>query len=196
MQARSQGFLLTLILGLALTGAGCGSKSDPAPTQAKKPTGVKKTTTPADNLSPNLVTAVTTGKNGATLLQVKFEVAARPAVGDPVDVDLVIVPASDNIDRISGTVQGADGLEVVSGETIDPVEKLAYGTPIHHALKIRAKRDGIFTLSAAVTIETGGQSLGPIYSMPIMAGNGLADTGTPPGPTPGAAKPAPRASAQ
>jgi hypothetical protein len=187
---------LALALGLTFAAAGCGSKSEPGPTQAKSAAPVKKVTSPADTLSPYLVTAVTTGKSGATMLQVKFELGAHPEVGDPVDVDLVIVPAVDNIDRVSGTVQADDGLEVVSGETLSPAEKPAFGTPIHRGLKVRAKRDGIFTLSASLTVESAGQTLGPVYSMPLIAGNGLADAGATPVPTPGAAKRAASASAK
>jgi hypothetical protein len=196
MEGRSQDFLLALVLGLALGAGGCGSKTEPAPAQAKKAAPVKKVATPADSLSPYLVTAVTTTKTGAELLQVKFELAGHPEVGDPVDLDLVLVPAADNIDRISGTIQGDEGLEVVSGGTLDPAEKPAFGTPIHRNLKVRAKRDGIFTLSAALTVESGGQSLGPVYSLPIIAGNGLADTGATPAPAPSTPKPAATASAK
>jgi hypothetical protein len=187
--------LLPALVGLALVATGCGSKEAPAPKHAKAAT-VKKAASPADNLSPNLVTAVTTGKNGAALLQVRFELGARPEVGDPVDVDLVLVPAADNIDRIVGTVQGDDGLEVVSGETIPPAEKPVFGTPIHQSLKVRAKRDGIFTLSALITIDSGGQSLAPIYTMPIIAGNGLVEAGATAVPPAKPPKPAPTASAQ
>jgi predicted small lipoprotein YifL len=182
MEARTQSFLLALVLAVTL--AGCGSKSEPTPTPSKAAAPVRKVATPADSLSPYLVSAVTTAKSGAGLLQLKFELAARPQVGDPVDVDLVIVPQADNITQISGTVQGDDGLEVLSGDTIAPAEKITFGTPIHHALKVRAKRDGIFTLSAAMTVESGGQMLAPVYSMPLIAGNGLADTGSVPAKSP------------
>ena len=196
MEARTQGLVLALGLGLALTLGGCGSKSETAPTQAKRAAPVKKAASPADSLSPYLVGAVTTAKNGAGLLQVKFELSAHPEVGDPVDVDLVIVPQADNIDRITGTIQADDGLQVVSGDAISTTEKLIFGTPIHHALKVRAKRDGIFTLSAALSIESGGQTLAPVYSMPLIAGNGLVDTGSAPVPAKGAAKPAPPTAAK
>ena len=139
---------------------------------------------------------MTTGKNGAGLLQVKFELAGRPEVGDPVDVDLVIVPQADNIDRITGTVQADDGVEVVSGGDISTTEKLTFGTPIHHALKVRAKRDGIFTLSAALNIESGGQTLAPVYSMPLIGGNGLVDAGATPVPGKSPPKPAPPTAAK
>ena len=193
MRYRSPNFLRPFVLGLALVAAGCGSNNQPGPTQAKVAAPVKKAPSPADNLSPYLVSAVTTGKSGATMLQVKYELSGRPDVGEPVDVDLVIIPQADNIDSISGTVQGDDGVEITSGETIPPAEKPTFGNPIHRALKVRAKRDGIFTLSAAMTIETGGQALAPIYAMPIIAGNGLGEAGAPPAPGKGAAKPAPAA---
>jgi hypothetical protein len=194
MEARTQRFLLALVLGLALSVGGCGSKSEPTPTHARAAAPVRKVATPADSLSPNLVTAVTTAKSGAGLLQLKFELAARPEVGDPVDVDLVIVPQADNITQISGTVQGDEGLEVVSGDTISPAEKVTFGTPIHHALKVRAKRDGIFTLSAAMTVESGGPMLAPVYSMPLIAGKGQADAGAVPAKSP--PKPAPQTAAK
>jgi hypothetical protein len=195
--------LFPLALGLALVAAGCGSNNQPGPTQAKAAAPVKKAPSPLDDLSPYLVSAVTTGKAGATLLQVKYELSGRPDVGDPVDLDLVIIPQADNIDSISGSVQGDDGVEITSGETITPAEKPIFGTPIHRSLKVRAKRDGIFTLNAALTIQTGGQTLGPSYSMPVIAGNGLVEGGAPSAPAqsvakpiPGAAKPAPTAAAQ
>lgn len=193
MRYRSLNLLLPLVLCLALVAAGCGSNNQPGPTPAKVAAPVKKAPSPTDNLSPYLVSAVTTGKNGATMLQVKYELSGRPNVGDPVDVDLVIIPQADNIDSISGTIQGDDGVEIAEGATISPAEKPNYGNPIHRALKVRAKRDGIFTLSAALTIETGGQTLAPIYSMPIIAGNGLGEAAAPPTPGPGVAKPAPGA---
>jgi len=195
MKHLSRSLVAALALGLALTAMGCGSKDAAAPKQAKA-AAAKKVASAADNLSPNLVTAVTTGKNGAALLQVRFELGARPEVGDPVDVDLVLIPAADNIDRISGSIQGDDGLEVVSGETIAPTEKPVFGTPIHQSLKVRAKHDGIFTLNALISVETGGQTLTPIYSMPIIAGNGLADAGATAAPSSSPPKPTPTASAK
>jgi len=187
---------LALALGLSLALSGCGSKSTPGAAKAHTAGPVRKAATPADTLSPHLVTAVVTGKAGASLLSVKFEVQARPDVGDPVDVDLVIVPAADTIDRVSGSIQGDDGLDVVDGATIAPTEKPLFGTPIHHLFKVVARRNGIFTLTANLSVTSGGESLGPVYSMPIIAGSGLAEGGPAPATAASAAKPAPTAAAQ
>jgi hypothetical protein len=185
-----------LVLGLALAAAGCGSQSEPAPAQPKAAAPIKKAPSPADTLSPYLVSAVTTARTGAPLLQVKFELGARPLVGTPVDVDLVIVPEADHIEQISGTVQGEEGLEVLSGSTIPTADKPIFGTPIHHSLKVRATRDGIFSLSAALTVEADGQTLAPVYSMPLIAGNGLAEAAANPAAPRSRSKPPPTAAAK
>jgi hypothetical protein len=185
-----------ILLGLLVAAAGCGSPSEPAPTQVKAAAPVRKAASPTDSLSPYLVSAVTTAKGGAALVQVKFELGARPVVGNPVDVDLVIVPQADHIEQIAGTVQGDEGLEVISGATIPAADKPAYGTPIHHGLTVRARRDGIFSLSAALTVEAEGQTLAPVYSLPLIAGNGLVEAGANPVVSHGPAKPPPTAAAK
>ena len=140
-----------LAVVFALAAVGCGSKSTPA--AKAKAAGPAHPVNATEVLSPYLVSAVVTGKAGAALLQLKFELGAHPEVGDTANVDGVIVPSADNIDQISGSIQGDDGLEVVNGGTIAPVEKAVYGTPIHHALKVEAKHEGIFTLTASFTVK-------------------------------------------
>ena len=196
MRHLSRFFPGVLVLGLVLAAVGCGSQSEPAPAQTKVAAPVKKAPSPADSLSPYLVSAVTTAKSGAALLQVKFELSARPVVGETVDVDLVIVPQADHIEEISGTVQGEEGLEILSGGTIPTADKPLFGTPIHHSLKVRATRDGIFSLSAALTVQADGQTLAPVYSMPLIAGNGLAEAAAGPAPSRSPAKPAPTTAAK
>ena len=196
MRHLSSFFPVPIILGLVLTAAGCGSQSEPTPAQVKAAAPVKKAPSPADTLSPYLVSAVTTTKTGAALLQVKFELGARPLVGDPVDVDLVIVPEADHIEQISGTVQGEEGLEVVSGGTIPAADKPLFGTPIRHSLKVRATRDGIFSLSAALSVESDGQTLAPVYSIPLIAGSGLREAPASPAAPRSAAKSPPTAAAK
>lgn len=191
MRHPASSLVLVWVLGLALGAAGCGSKSDSGlPAQPAKAAPAKKPLSAVDQLSPNLVPALVTGKSGAGLVQLKFEIGARPAVGDPVDIDLVIVPTADNLDSISGTIQGDDGLEVVAGGTIAPVEKPVYGNPVHRPLRVVAKHDGIYVLTASMSVESGGDVQSPVFSIPVIGGNGLSDTGTVPGPGQNPARPA------
>jgi hypothetical protein len=189
MRQPTSSILLALALALTVLVAGCGSGSQSgAPSKAVKAPTARKPLSPIDQLSPNLVPAVATGKVGATLLEVKFELAGPPTVGTPVDVDMVIVPTADNLDRVSGTVQGDDGLDILSGGTIAPVDRPPFGTPIHQALKVVARRDGIYALSANLSVDSGGQTLNPVFSMPVIGGNGLGDAGAAPGGVPSPAR--------
>jgi hypothetical protein len=188
MRPPTSSLSLAIVLVLALAAAGCGSNTNTgAAAGPVKAATVKKPLSPADQLSPNLVPAVQTGKAGAGLLQIKFELAGPPAVGDPVDVDLVVLPTADNLDEITGTVQGDDGLDVVAGGTIDPMEKPTFGNPVHHSLKVVARRDGIFAMTASMAVHTGGQVMNPVFTMPVIGGNGFGDAAA----APAAAKPAP-----
>lgn len=189
MRQPTSSLILVLALALAAVTAGCGSGSQAnAPAKAVKAATVRKPLSPIDQLSPNLVPAVATNKAGAGLVELKFELAAPPVVGTPVDVDMVILPTADNMERISGTVQGDDGLDVVSGGTIDPVDRPTVGNPIHHSLKVVARRDGIYALSANLSVDSAGQTANPVFSIPVIGGNGLSDAGTAPAPSPSPAR--------
>jgi hypothetical protein len=144
-------------------GAGSGSQAAPK-THAGKP---------ADTLASRMVNAVPASKSSAVPVQVKFDLRQRPGVAQPLDIDLVIVPTSANVDRLSGKVVTDDGLELVDGADIPPTDRPAQGVPISHTIKVLPKRDGIFTFSAVVTVDTGGHSTTETYSMPLIAGAAL-----------------------
>jgi len=174
-----------LALGLAVAGflGGCGSGSSSG-TTSKTAAAARRMIKPADNL----VTALGIAKSTGAPVQVKFEVRDRPAVGQPVEVDLVIVPKSAAVDRIAGQIQADEGLEVVDGGQIAASERPAEGAEIHHPITMRAKRDGIFTFSALLTVDAGGQTLTESFAMPLIAGAGMNDQPAQPvAPAPGAA---------
>jgi hypothetical protein len=60
-----------------------------------------------------MVSAVGTGKPFGDI-ELKFDLRDRPVVGEPVDIDLAIIPAQD-LDRVSATFQPGDGLELTKG---------------------------------------------------------------------------------
>jgi hypothetical protein len=164
-----------LILGLALAallwGCGSGSHSGPGAKMSAAAAKAKRAAKPRDTL----VSAVASGKNTTLPVQVKFDLKQRPDVGQPVEINLVIVPMSGSVERISGKVQSDDGLELVDGADIPPSDRPAEGVPIEHTVKVRPQRDGIFTFSAVVTVNAGMQSGTETYSMPVIAGAGLPD---------------------
>jgi hypothetical protein len=187
---------LALLLAFAATlgVAGCGKKDAPGGAPVKAPGAVRKVPKPADALSPYLVTAVPTGKSGTASVQLKFELGGRPEPGDPLDIDLVILPTTD-LDRVAGTVQGDDGLEIVDGATLEPADKPAAGTPIHRSVRALPRKEGIFVLSAVVSADSGGQPVNQTFLIPVIAGNGLAEAAAAQAAPANGTKPTPTAAA-
>jgi hypothetical protein len=160
-------------LGLATVLAGCGSGDKSGAGQAAKHRHAK--VAQVDGLSPGMVAGVAPPGTAPSSVQLKFELQGRPEVAQPVDVDVVIVPVYGNLDRITGKITSDDGLDIVSGQDIPVADKPVEGTPIHHSVKVLPKRDGIFTLTAVLLVDSTGQSTSQVFSMPIIAGAGFPD---------------------
>jgi hypothetical protein len=167
---------LTLLVAAALLTSACGSRSQPgAGAPATKNTAARKAVNPADAISANMVSAVPLNKTPSVPVEVRFEVKDRPQIAQPVAVDLVIVPLSGSVDRVSGKVQTEEGLDLLDGEQIPPSDRPAEGVPIRHTVRVQPKQDGIFMFSAVVTVDSGGASSTQTFTMPLIAGSGMPD---------------------
>ena len=94
--------------------AACGSGSTES-TVARR-AAAHKALSPAEAQASNMVNAVADPKGGDPVpVQVKFQLRSRPDVAQPLEVDIAIVPVSGSVDRVIGTVEGEDGLDVVDG---------------------------------------------------------------------------------
>jgi len=159
---------------VAILGACSSGETPGAAASAARPSqAAQRKSLPSNVLSPDMVSAVSAGGTGAPAVQVKFELRQRPAVAQPVDIDLAIVPASGALDRVSGKVQVGDGLELVAGGEIPPTERPVEGVPILHSIKVLPKKDGIFTVSAVLGVDAAGESSSQTFSIPIIVGAGL-----------------------
>lgn len=151
----------------AASGAAAGGGGAAAAAAARKPQ-------PAGGLvSPDMVSAAAGAGSPTAPVQVKFELKSRPGAGQPLDIDLVIVPSTGSVDRVSGQVQALEGLELAAGGQIPPMDRPPQGIPIVHSIKVLPKKDGIFTLNAVLTIESAGQSSSQTFSIPVIVGGGL-----------------------
>jgi hypothetical protein len=177
MRIFSASLLSLLATGALLTVAGCGSGSNPgnAGNIASRPRAAPRPAAADNGVSPYMVSAVAANKGTTGAVQVKFELGGRPDVGQPLDVSVVVVPVAGGLDRVSGTFQGDDGLDIVSGGTLAATDKPAVGAPINHQVRVIPRHDGIFALGAMITTEAGGQKNSQKFEMPVIAGNGLPD---------------------
>ena len=159
---------------VAILGACSSGETPGAAASAARPSqAAQRKSLPSNVLSPDMVSAVSSGGTGAPAVQVKFELRQRPGVAQPVDIDLAIVPASGALDRVSGKVEVGDGLELVAGGEIPPTERPVEGVPILHSIKVLPKKDGIFTVSAVLGVDAAGESSSQTFSIPVIVGAGL-----------------------
>jgi len=165
---------LSVAAAALLVGCGWGSSGDAAKPAAAKPV-TRKAVNAAAELSRNMVSAVAANKPSALPIQVKFELRERPQVGQPVDLELAIVPMSASVDSVSGKVEGEEGLEVVEGAQIAPTDHPAEGTPIRQSVKVLPKQEGILTVHAVVTVDAAGQTSSEAYAVPLIAARGTPD---------------------
>lgn len=156
--------------------AGCGSGQNPSASAAPV---VKKKVAPADPLSPFLVAAVASTKAGTPPIpvQVKFALKDHPQPGQAVDLELVLVPTAGTLERLSGKVQAEEGIAIVSGETLPVTDKPLEGVPVHHTVQVTASKDGIYELTVEVVADAGGVPSAQSFSIPVVAGQGMADLG-------------------
>ena len=174
------GCLVAAIAAWLLIGCGSGSGTGGAQTATGKQ--AQKAGAGADGLA-GMVSGVAPPGAATSSVQVKFQLKQRPEVAQPLDVDVVIVPVYGNLERISGKVAGDDGLELVSGQDIEPVQKPVEGSPIHHSVQVVPRHAGVFTLTTVLTVDSDGQSTGQSFSTPVIAGDSPPATAQAPSPS-------------
>jgi hypothetical protein len=168
--------LAALLLTTAL--ALCGCHDQPGPTAAVTATsgGVKGPIA----AQADMVEAFSANRAQAGLVDLKFSLTRRPVVGEPVDIDLSLTPSVE-LERLFARFQAADGLQLVSGAETDHLEHPAAGVPVEHKLTVIAKADGIYYITAIVLADSEKESVARTFSLPIIAGQGLAELpGAPP----------------
>jgi hypothetical protein len=172
------GLIVLLILG------GCGSGDKGEQAAATRARAAKKAMSPQDLLARSLVGGATSVKPGSAPLpvQVKFALRTRPDVAQPLDIDIAIVPTASNLDRIFGKVEGEEGLELVGSGELAEADKPVENTPIERSVQVLPKQDGIYTLTATVSVDMGGQISTQSYSFPVIAGQGMPDLPAAPAP--------------
>ena len=94
-------------------------------------------------------------------------------MAQPLDIELVIVPLSGAVDSVSGQVEADEGLELVDGASIAR-HRQAGGCADRAHLKVLPKREGIFTLRVIVSVDSAGQTSSQTFSIPLIAGAGIA----------------------
>jgi hypothetical protein len=189
MQTRRRDFWPAATLAVLLAALnGCGRAEHVASDAAARRSAAKKPADASELALANMMSAASAGKSFGDVA-LKFDLRDRPVVGEPVDIDVAIIPAQD-LDSVSATFQPGDGLEVTQGGKTPAVSHPPVGVPITHTLTIVPQRDGVFYVSAVVVADSAAQSVSRSFSIPLIAGAGTAVFTTPETPARGAGTPA------
>ncbi len=79
------------------------------------------------------------------------------------------------LEHMFARFQVADGLQLVSGSETEHIEHPEKGAPVSHTLTILPKQDGIFYVTAVVLADTDKESIARTFTVPLIAGQGLAE---------------------
>jgi hypothetical protein len=169
------GWVVAAAFVLAVSGCGSTTESNAAAHGKKNPAKPKVTADPTRREPVDMVAAVSSAKTGAPV-QLKYELRERPEIGQPLDVDLVLIPDLPTAERVYAKFQGGDGLELLDGGDLPPVEKPAQSVPIRHTVRLLPKRNGIFTLNVAVGVDSATDSVSRAFAIPVIAGEGLPES--------------------
>lgn len=169
------GFLLrhTSIAALAALLVACGGGGEEEPKKAPVKKVAKQTqaetkaetTAAADEM--RLANAVVTGKTTAPV-DLKFDVPAKPGVGQPFVVELVFTPRLP-ADVLEVEVTGNPGLVLVDGGTARFENVQAGG---RHVLQVQARADtaGLYYLSVVARMVNKVQTEARTFSVPVAVG--------------------------
>jgi hypothetical protein len=165
------GLALLLVLFVAL--AGCDSQPDPtaSTTVGKAKSDHKGGSKDGD---PDMVSAFSATHGAPGLVDMKFKITKRPAVGEPVEIALELIPTVE-LESLFARFQAADGLQIVSGAETTHFEHPPIGVPVNHKITVTAKADGIFYVSAAVLADSESESVARNFSFPLIVGQGLTE---------------------
>ncbi len=154
--------------------AGCGSAEEgsaAADGDGAKSQATKKPAVDASRVHPDMVSAVSASTAGPPVA-LKFALRQRPMVGEPIEVEVALIPISE-LTRLFVRFQPSSGLTLVKGAESPQFERPRTGEPIHHTVTVMANVDGIYYITAAVVADAADSSLTRTFSIPVIAGNGI-----------------------
>jgi hypothetical protein len=163
--------VLALLAGCGYVG---GSRPAPAPHSPFR-AGAPQATDPATQALAGMVEAV--GPSGAQpTIELRFSIRDRPQVGQDDEIDYALIPHEAGLETVRIVFGAIAGLQVASHGPALAAIKPATGVPIFGSVTVRPLKAGLFTLTAAVAVDSGGESVIWPFSIPVIAGEGPAQT--------------------
>jgi hypothetical protein len=158
--------------GIAMALAAAVSLLGCEPGESEGATSTSGTTARKPTAADSEMVAAVSATRGPGVVDLKFALAKRPKVGEPVDIELSITPSMP-LDRLFARFQVVEGLELVSGGETEQLENAPGGVAVGHKVTVLPQADGIFYLTAVVLADSEKESIARTFMIPIIAGQGL-----------------------
>jgi hypothetical protein len=169
------GWIVALLIGLPL--AAC---NDSAPEQS---TGTKSTAPGPKKalVNDNMVAAVAAGKT-STVIGVYFELGGAPSIDTALPIEVAILPRQDFTSLKARFYTQGDGLTLVSGDLLQPVNNAQAGASFDHKLVLMPKKEGVYMVSVNLETEGAEGSVSRIFFIPVIVAPATAATAEAPAP--------------
>lgn len=172
MQTSFKSRLVTGMLLLVVTAVlgACARNKAPTADQAASAaaTAQRKNRSAADDAMVSAVSA--SGKPGAPV-DLKFDLAARPELGKPLEVRISVLPLNASITQLRVVFQPNEAVEVQAGSEMAVQDRPAEGVTISHTVRIVPRRNGVSYLGAVALVEGAGVSIARSFAIPIIVGD-------------------------
>jgi hypothetical protein len=158
--------LLCAALSVSACHRGTGAPAPPKPVpHVRVPVVVNKGPTAAQ-LTAGMVEAASQGKSQLPV-QLKFDLAHRPTLGQSLDVNLAVMPQID-ASPADIKVTGGDGLTVDPGANAIDLPAVAAGQVYRQSVKVTPSNDGVLLLSVSVSLKHDELTESRAFSIPLI----------------------------
>lgn len=168
-----------LLAAACLLAAGCGYFDGSPAAHAPRPSAKAHAPAAADPAAQALAGMVeAVGPSGSQPpIELRFTIHDRPQIGHDDEVDYAVVPQVGGLDTVRVVFGALNGLQIVSHGPALVAIKPAIGVPIFGSVTVRPIQAGLFTLTAAVAVESSSSdSVVWTFTIPVIAGEGPAQT--------------------
>ena len=165
----AQVLLLCAMLAVAACNRDSGSTAPPSPVAHIKPKAAATPAAPATaaEQTAGMVEAASQGKS-LVPVELKFDIAQRPKVGQPLDIDLALIaqiPAS----LATIQVSGADDVSVAPGAKQFDIASEEAGEVYKHTVNVTPNAEGVVLVGVTVLLKHDEMVEQRVFSIPIIA---------------------------
>jgi hypothetical protein len=144
---------------------GTETAGQPAPAAPKAPVVARKGPSVAE-LTAGMVEAAAQGKSQVPVA-LKFELVKRPKVGEPLDINLALIPQVD-ASPVTIKVNGSDGLTVAAAATEFATASIAAGEVYRYSVNVTPTAEGVLVLGVTVSLKRDELTDVKAFSIPVI----------------------------